>query len=173
VIHRVLSLIGACDDSKQESVKQKLSRSAMRVLVYSGKLFQEIAPRDVTMPMQFQFDAIKARKRDGVGGDGDGQYGEIVTERRTKEQTRTKKPPLYKCILLNDDYTPMEFVVEILKQVFHKPHAEATRIMLHVHQNGMGVAGVYPYEIAETKVRTVEELARESQYPLKCVLEKE
>jgi ATP-dependent Clp protease adaptor protein ClpS len=114
---------------------------------------------------------VSARNRDGA--DGDNGNGGIVTERRTKEQTKTKKPPLYKCVLLNDDYTPMEFVVEILKEVFYKQHAEATRIMLHVHQNGMGIAGVYPYEIAETKVRTVEELARESQYPLKCVLEKE
>ena len=93
-------------------------------------------------------------------------------ERRTRPETRTKKPPMYKVILLNDDYTPMEFVVEILKVVFHKQHAEATRIMLHVHQNGMGVAGVFPYEIAETKVRTVEELARQSEFPLKCVMEK-
>jgi len=95
-----------------------------------------------------------------------------VVERRTRPETRTKKPPMYKVILLNDDYTPMEFVVEILKVVFHKQHAEATRIMLHVHQNGMGVAGVFPYEIAETKVRTVEELARQSEFPLKCVMEK-
>ena len=109
-------------------------------------------------------------------GEGDGARdsgGGIVTERRTKPQAKTKKPALYKCILLNDDYTPMEFVVEILKQIFHKPHAEATRIMLHVHQNGMGVAGVYPYEVAETKIRTVEELAKENQFPLKCVMEKE
>jgi ATP-dependent Clp protease adaptor protein ClpS len=113
---------------------------------------------------------IMARSADDTGGDGDS--GTII-ERRTKQQTKTKKPSLYKCILLNDDYTPMEFVVEILKHVFHKPQAEATRIMLHVHQNGMGVAGVYPYEIAETKIRTVEELARESQLPLKCVMEKE
>jgi ATP-dependent Clp protease adaptor protein ClpS len=116
---------------------------------------------------------VFGRSRDGDGRGNRDRYGDIVTERRTKEQVKTKKPPLYKCILLNDDYTPMEFVVEILKQIFHKAHAEATRIMLHVHQNGMGVAGVYPYEIAETKVRNVEELARESQYPLKCVLEKE
>jgi ATP-dependent Clp protease adaptor protein ClpS len=108
---------------------------------------------------------IMARSRDAGESDGG-----IVTERRTKEQTKTKKPALYKCILLNDDYTPMEFVVEILKQIFHKPPAEATRIMLHVHQNGMGV---YPFEIAETKIRTVEELAHESQFPLKCVMEKE
>jgi len=145
----------------------------MRLGANSDKLPQEIALRVATMPMQFRLGIIEARKHDGSGANGDDRYGEIVTERRTKEQTRTKKPPLYKCILLNDDYTPMEFVVEILKQIFHKPHAEATRIMLHVHQNGMGVAGIYPYEIAETKVRTVEELARESQYPLKCVLEKE
>jgi ATP-dependent Clp protease adaptor protein ClpS len=114
---------------------------------------------------------IMARSRDRTGGD-DERNGDTIIERRTKEQTKTKKPALYKCILLNDDYTPMEFVVEILKQVFHKDQAEATRIMLHVHQNGMGVAGVYPFEIAETKVRTVEELARESQLPLKCVMEK-
>jgi ATP-dependent Clp protease adaptor protein ClpS len=114
---------------------------------------------------------IMARSRDRAGGDDD-RNGDTIIERRTKQQTKTKKPALYKCILLNDDYTPMEFVVEILKQVFHKDQAEATRIMLHVHQNGMGVAGVYPFEIAETKVRTVEELAREGQFPLKCVMEK-
>jgi ATP-dependent Clp protease adaptor protein ClpS len=106
------------------------------------------------------------RNRGGSGGD-------TVIERRTKEQAKTKRPPLYKCILLNDDYTPMEFVVEVLKTIFHKQNAEATRIMLHVHQNGMGIAGVYPFEIAETKIKTVEELAQESQYPLKCVMEKE
>jgi ATP-dependent Clp protease adaptor protein ClpS len=115
---------------------------------------------------------------DGQAGNGNGAGnrsggGDTVTERRTKEQTKTKKPSLYKCILLNDDYTPMEFVVEILKTIFHKQNAEATRIMLHVHQNGMGVAGVYPFEIAETKIKAVEELAHESQYPLKCVMEKE
>jgi len=116
-------------------------------------------------------------------GDGDGDLNggdddrssqrEVVTQRRTRTQPKTRKPPLFKVVLLNDDYTPMEFVVELLKLVFNKPHAEATRIMLHVHQNGIGVAGVYPYEIAESKVRTVEELARENQYPLKCVMEKE
>jgi ATP-dependent Clp protease adaptor protein ClpS len=107
-------------------------------------------------------------------GDADkGNQDGTVIERRTKEQVKTRKPPLYKCILLNDDYTPMEFVVEILKSVFHRTQAEATRIMLHVHQNGMGVAGVFPYEVAETKIRAVEELAKENQFPLKCVMEKE
>jgi ATP-dependent Clp protease adaptor protein ClpS len=111
---------------------------------------------------------------DGDDNGGRGRAGgDTVTERRTKEKVKTKRPPLYKCILLNDDYTPMEFVVEVLKTIFHRQQAEATRIMLHVHQNGMGVAGVYPFEIAETKIKTVEELAHESQYPLKCVMEKE
>lgn len=105
---------------------------------------------------------------DGAGGVG---QGDVLSERRT--QTRVRKPPMYKVLLLNDDYTPMEFVVQLLQLVFHKPHADATRIMLHVHQNGVGVAGVYPFEIAETKVKTVDELAREHQYPLKCVMEKE
>lgn len=107
------------------------------------------------------------------GGDEGGGKGGTVTERRTQTRSKTRRPPMYKVILLNDDYTPMEFVVELLKSVFHKPHAEATRIMLWVHQNGMGIAGVYPFEVAETKVRAVEELAREAQYPLKCVMEKE
>ncbi|HUO06496.1 MAG TPA: ATP-dependent Clp protease adapter ClpS [Candidatus Binataceae bacterium] len=104
---------------------------------------------------------------DRVGG------GATIIQRKTRTKSKTDKPPLYKVILLNDDYTTMEFVVEILQFVFHKPHAEAVRIMLHVHQNGMGVAGVYPYEIAETRVRTVEELALQAEYPLKCVMEKE
>lgn len=111
-----------------------------------------------------------ARGQRTKGDQGAGQ-GEILTQRET--ETRTRKPSMYKVILLNDDYTPMEFVVELLKVVFHKPHPEATRIMLHVHQNGMGVAGVYPFEIAESKVKTVEELSREHQFPLKCVMEKE
>jgi ATP-dependent Clp protease adaptor protein ClpS len=112
-----------------------------------------------------------ARGQRGRANDGGAGQADILAERET--ETRTKKPSMYKVILLNDDYTPMEFVVELLKLVFHKPHAEATRIMLHVHQNGMGVAGVYPFEIAETKVKTVEELAHEHQFPLKCVMEKE
>jgi len=117
---------------------------------------------------------ISARITDGDGSsDGRNGDGDTVTERKTRTKSKTAKPPLYKVILLNDDYTPMEFVVEVLKTIFHRQHAEATRIMLHVHQNGMGVAGVYPFEIAETKIKTVEELAHESQYPLKCVMEKE
>jgi len=113
---------------------------------------------------------INARVGDGDEGGGRSR-DQVVRERRTR--TKLERPPLFKVILLNDDYTPMEFVVELLKAVFHKQHAEATRIMLHIHQNGMGIAGIYPFETAETKVRTVEELARANQYPLKCVMEKE
>ena len=90
-----------------------------------------------------------------------------------KAKPKTKKPSMYKVLMLNDDYTPMEFVVHILERFFAKTREEATRIMLHVHQNGMGVAGVYPFEVAETKTNTVEELARQAEYPLKCVMEKE
>ena len=123
-----------------------------------------------------QVRARKDARKHGDDGDDNGgrpSDGDTVVERRTRPETRTKKPPMYKVILLNDDYTPMEFVVEVLKVVFHKQHAEATKIMLHVHQNGMGVAGVYPFEVAETKTHTVEELARQAEYPLKCVMEKE
>lgn len=90
---------------------------------------------------------------------------------RTDVETGT--PSLYRVLLLNDDYTTMDFVVHILEKVFHKTSAEATRIMLHVHKRGMGVCGVFPRDIAETKVETVHNLARRHRYPLKCVMEKE
>src|SRR5258708_36924035 len=96
-----------------------------------------------------------ARISDG-NGDGRSGNGDIVTERKTRTKSKTAKPPLYKVILLNDDYTPMEFVVEVLKAVFHKPHADATRIMLHVHQNGMGVAGRYPFKLTGSKANTLQ-----------------
>ena len=84
-----------------------------------------------------------------------------------------KRPPLYKVLLHNDDYTTKEFVVHILEQVFNKDSTEAMQIMMHVHRNGVGVAGVYTYEVAETKVKTVESLARQYEYPLKCSIEEE
>ncbi len=85
---------------------------------------------------------------------------------------RVEEPPLYRVILLNDDYTTMEFVVEILTYVFNKGLESATRIMLEVHRNGMGVCGVYPLDVAETKVETVHALAKEHGFPLKCLMEK-
>jgi ATP-dependent Clp protease adaptor protein ClpS len=92
---------------------------------------------------------------------------EVVTETEKK----LKKPPLYKVLLHNDDYTTKEFVVQVLQYVFHKEQTEAVQIMLHVHKKGIGVAGVYTYEVAETKVAMVENLARQHEYPLKCTIE--
>jgi len=86
---------------------------------------------------------------------------------------KIKEPVRYKVFLLNDDYTTMEFVVSVLETVFHKPPAEATQIMLHVHRKGIGLCGVYVKEIAETKVDLVHALARDKQFPLKCLAEKE
>jgi ATP-dependent Clp protease adaptor protein ClpS len=90
-----------------------------------------------------------------------------------KSKPKTKKPSMYKVLLLNDDYTPMEFVVHVLERFFNKSREDATRIMLHVHRRGVGVCGVYTYEIAETKVNQVIDFARKHEHPLQCTLEKE
>ena len=102
------------------------------------------------------------------GDDGDGKTGLV-----TKTRPVTKKPSLYKVLILNDDYTPMEFVVHVLERFFNKGREDATRVMLHVHQKGVGVCGVYTYEVAETKVTQVMDLAKEHQHPLQCRMEKE
>ena len=102
-------------------------------------------------------------------GGGDGIGVDIVTQTRIK----TKKPSLYRVLLLNDDYTPMEFVVYILERYFNRSREQATRIMLHVHQKGVGLCGVYTYEVAETKVAQVLDLAKRHEHPLQCVMEKE
>ena len=94
-------------------------------------------------------------------------------ETETKEIVRTKEPKKYKVFLLNDDYTTMDFVVEILMDVFHKSYAEAVDIMLKVHKNGKGLCGIYTYEIAETKVDEVHRRARANQFPLKATMEEE
>ena len=102
------------------------------------------------------------------GGD-DGRSGTAII---TKPKTRTKRPNLYRVLLLNDDYTPMEFVVLVLERFFNKTREDATLIMLHVHQNGVGECGVFTYEVAETKVTQVMDFARKHQHPLQCVMEK-
>ncbi|HEY6815140.1 MAG TPA: ATP-dependent Clp protease adapter ClpS [Croceibacterium sp.] len=99
--------------------------------------------------------------------DGEGQVGVA-----TKARAKPKKPSQYKVLMLNDDYTPMEFVVMCLKRFFRMDLEQATRVMLHVHQKGVGVCGVYPYEVAETKVNQVMDFARQNQHPLQCTLEK-
>jgi len=91
----------------------------------------------------------------------------------TRAKPKPKKPSMYRVLLLNDDYTPMEFVVLVLEHFFNKSREEATRIMLHVHNHGVGVCGVYPLEVAETKVTQVMDLARQQQHPLQCTKERE
>jgi Uncharacterized conserved protein len=102
------------------------------------------------------------------GNDSDFESGTV-----TKTRPKTKRPNLYRVLLLNDDYTPMEFVVLVLQDVFNKSREDAMRIMLHVHQKGVGECGVYPYEVAETKVTRVMDTARKNQHPLQCVMEKQ
>ena len=90
-----------------------------------------------------------------------------------EEKVEVKRPSLYQVVIKNDDYTPMEFVILVLEKYFSKTRNEATQIMLHVHQKGIGVCGLYPYEIAETKVVQVMDFARKNQHPLQCIMEKE
>jgi ATP-dependent Clp protease adaptor protein ClpS len=124
---------------------------------YSEPMIQPAAP-----------DPRAADDDDGVGGPGgDDQVGVA-----TKTRTKPKKPSLFKVLMLNDDYTPMEFVVMTLKRFFGMDLEQATRVMLHVHQKGVGVCGIFPYEIAETKVNQVMDFARQNQHPLQCTLEK-
>lgn len=103
---------------------------------------------------------------------GGSDSGTQVLE-RTQTKPKNKRPSLYKVMVLNDDYTPMDFVVHILERYFHKNRDEATSIMLSVHHEGVGVCGVYTYEVAETKVMQVMEFARQHQHPLQCVMERE
>jgi ATP-dependent Clp protease adaptor protein ClpS len=106
------------------------------------------------------------RKRGGERGTPPG------TAVITKTKPQTKRPSLYRVLILNDDYTPMEFVVHVLERFFNKDREAATRIMLHVHNHGIGECGVYTYEVAETKVTQVMDFARKHQHPLQCVMEK-
>jgi ATP-dependent Clp protease adaptor protein ClpS len=115
----------------------------------------------IAMPIFMQDD----KRPNGVD---DGQGTSVMT--RTKP--KTKKPSLYRVLLLNDDYTPMEFVIHVLERFFQKDRESATRVMLHVHQHGVGECGVFTYEVAETKVTQVMDFAREHQHPLQCVMEK-
>ena len=105
-------------------------------------------------------------------GDGDDADDGFDTGVATRTRPRTKKPSNYKVLMLNDDYTPMEFVVLVLQRYFSMDIEDATRVMLQVHQQGVAVCGVFTYEVAETKVTQVVEFARENQHPLQCTLEK-
>jgi ATP-dependent Clp protease adaptor protein ClpS len=99
--------------------------------------------------------------------------GESDSQVMPRTRAKTQRPPLYKVLLLNDDFTPMEFVVHVLQRFFHMSHAQAVSLMLVVHKKGVAVVGVFSYEVAETKVAQVMEFARENQHPLQCTMEKE
>ncbi|MFM5930846.1 MAG: ATP-dependent Clp protease adapter ClpS [Novosphingobium sp.] len=115
----------------------------------------------------------RAEDEDDTGpGSGGGSGGGAQVGLATRTKAKPKKPSQFKVLMLNDDYTPMEFVVIVLKRFFHMDMDQATRVMLHVHQKGVGVCGIFPYEIAETKVNQVMDFARQNQHPLQCTLEK-
>lgn len=130
-------------------------------------MMARFAPTFPQVTSQWGGDNDADGQRPGGGDDGAGQVG-IATRTRT----RPKKPSQYRVLLLNDDYTPMEFVVMVLKRFFRMDMEQATRVMLHVHQKGVGVCGVFTYEVAETKVNQVMDFARQNQHPLQCTLEK-
>ena len=117
---------------------------------------------------------INAGEQPVMGDDADKGSGDDNTNLgiATKTRAKTKKPSPYKVLILNDDYTPMEFVVLVLKRFFNMDIDEATRVMLHVHQKGVGVCGTFSYEVAETKVTQVMDFARKNEHPLQCTLEK-
>jgi ATP-dependent Clp protease adaptor protein ClpS len=112
---------------------------------------------------------MAGRKQGNQQDDGRGDGVGVVTSTKPKLQ----KPSMYRVLLLNDDYTPMEFVVYVLEQIFNKSREDATQIMLHVHQNGVGVCGVFTYEVAETKVAQVVDSARRNQHPQQCTMDKD
>lgn len=122
------------------------------------------SPFDVSSPLLIQ----SGPSHEDDDDRRDGQTGVIV-----ETAPKTKKPSMYKVLLLNDDYTPMEFVVHVLQRFFRMSLDDATRVMLHVHQRGVGVCGVFTFEVAETKVAQVIDFARKHQHPLQCTHEKE
>jgi ATP-dependent Clp protease adaptor protein ClpS len=122
------------------------------------------------IPANLPLDHAARTRAAGEGDAGTGTDEQVGVATKTK--ARPKKPSQYKVLMLNDDYTPMEFVVIVLKRIFRMDMEEATRVMLHVHQRGVGVCGVFPYEVAETKVNQVMDFAKQNQHPLQCTLEK-
>ena len=119
------------------------------------------------LPASGNFEPLNMTNADR-GSDND----DMGTGVATRTKTRTKRPSLYRVLILNDDYTPMDFVVHVLERFFQKGREEATQIMLHVHQHGVGECGVFTFEVAETKVTQVMDFARKNTHPLQCVMEK-
>ena len=129
---------------------------------FLDRLKANIIGKRATLPARTEMSDNGKRGEEGPG------TGVVV-----KTKPKTKKPSMYRVLMLNDDYTPMEFVVHILERFFNKNRQEATRIMMHVHRRGVGICGVYTYEVAETKVTQVMDFARQHQHPLQCTLEKD
>lgn len=117
--------------------------------------------------------AVVTMNGDGEDSGSTDDNDNLGTGIATRTRTKTKRPSMYRVLLLNDDYTPMEFVVYVLERYFNKSREEATQIMLHVHNHGVGVCGVFTFEVAETKVAQVLDLARRNEHPLQCTMEKE
>jgi ATP-dependent Clp protease adaptor protein ClpS len=135
----------------------------VEVIVTAGALANDHPLRIAEFSTRHVVVAAKEPKKNGDGA------GTAVI---TRPKTQTKRPSMYRVLLLNDDYTPMEFVVAVLRKYFNKDDGEATRIMLHVHHHGVGECGVFTYEVAETKVTQVMDFARKHQHPLQCIMEK-
>jgi ATP-dependent Clp protease adaptor protein ClpS len=156
-------------DGGEATRRRRLCSSSARLLC-NGKVMAMNGTQDLKVVAALSGDrplcmADDDRKRRAdLGGPG--------TAVITKTKPQTKKPSMYRVLILNDDYTPMEFVVHVLERFFGRDHEAATRIMLHVHHHGLGECGVYTYEVAETKVTQVMDFARKHQHPLQCVMEK-
>jgi ATP-dependent Clp protease adaptor protein ClpS len=183
----VLSYVGQRPPTAGGNAVNRLERTiwqhALPVIMMSGKGFrlQQTTLRpamrvpDPTSPDRPAFQAasrLRVRMGDDErrkGGDRGNLPGTAVI---SKTKPQTKRPSLYRVLILNDDYTPMEFVVHVLERFFNKDREAATRIMLHVHNHGIGECGIYTYEVAETKVTQVMDFARKHQHPLQCVMEK-
>ena len=146
---------------------ETVARSAMQGIKISFADALDCRDR-ATPPMRATL-GVRAAGDDDKKRGGDRNPGTAVI---TKTKPQTKRPNLYRVLILNDDYTPMEFVVHILERFFNKDREAATRIMLHVHHHGIGECGVFTYEVAETKVTQVMDFARKHQHPLQCVMEK-
>ncbi len=128
---------------------------------------------DEVRTLMTQYRTLQPLSSGGGNDPTEGPEMEGEGQTLTKYRPKVKRPSLYKVILLNDDFTPQDFVVFVLRKFFHKTEDEAVKIMLQVHHQGAGVAGVYSFEVAETKVYLVNEFSRSKQHPLKCIMEKE
>lgn len=133
---------------------------------YGDAMRRDRMQSGATVPANCTPQAAGPKGNDDKGGRDSG------TSVITRTKTVTKKPAMYRVLLLNDDYTPMEFVTHVLQKYFQKALEDATRIMLHVHQNGVGECGIYTFEVAETKVTQVMDFSRKHQQPLQCIMEK-